>query len=855
MNTLIGAALALAITAQAPPRAAFDDLVAHGREDTARDLPKAAKEFEDALALADQLRDEGARGIAYAGLGNVRFRQGNLPAALETYNKGVAAAEAARDTHTLAELLRGVGLCEQLTGHPLDAIAPLERGLSLAREVDDPQLISSILGYTGLLRGDLGDLRQRDALQLEALTIAETNHLDVVARNLYNNLGAAHVSQGDFEVGLGYLEKALALTNKLQSTDREIAMTLSNIGVAQLRLGRFDRALDQYKQAMARYRSAKDDFGIALVLTNMGELDRMRGANAAAKTELDEAIRMMDAIGHGEGRTEARLNRAWAQLGLNDVAGALATAEEAVSISRQIKYQAALTKSLVPLGEALLRLGRRDDARRAFSESVNLVETSRRSLLGGGNEGESFLEEYIGPYHALIAMDLEDGRTMDALVRAEQAKGRQLFDSIHPGNVGITHAMTAGERQEEQRLTGDVSRLDMAVANARDPEHAAAAQSQLDEAIQRLEAFRARLYGSHPELRYQRADLPPPTDADLALLLPDAATALIEYVVSDRGVFAFVATKDAGGQVSLTSKPLSITRAEVEREAEAFRRQLASRDLTYRRRAATLYAKLLGPLSTSLRGKKQVAIIPDGALWALPFQALVAPSGRHLIEDHAVFYAPSLIALASTVRARHEGHGAPSLLALVAPLPQARSEARLLRAVYGASATEILSDARAREDTWKAEAGKYRVLHLSTHGVLNSTNPMYSYLSVGTAKGSAEDGLLEAREILDLDLHADLVVLSACETARGRFTYGEGMVGMSWAFLVAGTPTTVVSQWKVESTSTSTLMVAFHRQLLASGGEALHGRARALQRASIAMLRAGEHPFSWAAFTVVGDGY
>lgn len=116
--------------------------------------------------------------------------------------------------------------------------------------------------------------------------------------------------------------------------------------------------------------------------------------------------------------------------------------------------------------------------------------------------------------------------------------------------------------------------------------------------------------------------------------------------------------------------------------------------------------------------------------------------------------------------------------------------------------------------------------------------------------------LLEAREVMDLALDADLAVLSACETGGGRFRAGEGQIGMSWAFLVAGTPTTVVSQWKVHEASTSQLMLAFHRALLAPGHRPLAARAQALRDASRQVARSTfSHPFYWAAFTMIGDGY
>ena len=116
-----------------------------------------------------------------------------------------------------------------------------------------------------------------------------------------------------------------------------------------------------------------------------------------------------------------------------------------------------------------------------------------------------------------------------------------------------------------------------------------------------------------------------------------------------------------------------------------------------------------------------------------------------------------------------------------------------------------------------SEAGQASILHFTTHGALNNASPMYSYLKLAEG-GPNDDGLLEAWELMQLDLKAELAVLSACETARGRIGAGEGVIGFSWAMFIAGVPSTVVSQWKVESASTRDLMVNFHRGIISPVG-------------------------------------
>jgi CHAT domain-containing protein len=184
------------------------------------------------------------------------------------------------------------------------------------------------------------------------------------------------------------------------------------------------------------------------------------------------------------------------------------------------------------------------------------------------------------------------------------------------------------------------------------------------------------------------------------------------------------------------------------------------------------------------------------------------------------------------------------------PLPEAEAQVRAIARLYDPGTTAVRVGGEARESWLKAEASHYRILHLATHGRLDDTSPLYSQLVLATpAAGENDDGLLEAREILDLRLHADLAVLSACETGRGQAGAGEGLIGMSWAFFVAGCPATVASQWKVEAASTTRLMLAFHREL-----QAKHTAAEALRLAALAQLRHHErHPFYWAGFVAMGD--
>jgi len=165
----------------------------------------------------------------------------------------------------------------------------------------------------------------------------------------------------------------------------------------------------------------------------------------------------------------------------------------------------------------------------------------------------------------------------------------------------------------------------------------------------------------------------------------------------------------------------------------------------------------------------------------------------------------------------------------------------------------VLCGADATEAVAKQRASEYDVVHFATHALVADSQPMYSSIVLsGGESATRDDGLLEARELIALGMRADLVVLSACSTARGDIRSGEGLVGLAWAFLIAGSPATIGSQWKVSSQSTAELMIELHRALTANPQL---GKAEALRAAQLELQKKYKHPFYWSAFIVIGAGW
>ncbi|HYM00898.1 MAG TPA: CHAT domain-containing protein, partial [Blastocatellia bacterium] len=413
-------------------------------------------------------------------------------------------------------------------------------------------------------------------------------------------------------------------------------------------------------------------------------------------------------------------------------------------------------------------------------------------------------------------------------------------------------------------------------------------EARLEEARVEYEAFQTELYAAHSELRVQRAQVPPVTIDNIADLFPEGGTtAFLEFVVLTDKTFLFVLTRTSTAalrKIDLRVYVLPVKQKQLAEQVQGFRQALAEHRLNVLPAASQLYDLLLRPAQVQLQGTDTLTIVPDDVLWQLPFQALRQPDHQYLIEGHVISYVPSLTVLRELMRKRRPDElraaKAPRMLLafggpameeglveraktafadqLLEPLPEAEREVQLLGQLYGKDQSTIFTGIAATKNTLKAQAGNYRILHLATHAVLNDSNPMYSQLLLSSsgAAGSGDE-FLEAWEIMQLDLRADLVVLSACETGRGRIGAGEGVIGLSWALFVAGAPTAVVSQWKVESKSNTEFMLEFHKQIrndLQRTG--VMNTAAALRQAALKLLGSKQYddPFYWAPFVVVGNG-
>lgn len=803
--------------------------------------------FRQSLVIAEEYKRKDAMGSAWLNIGGSHRGLEQYDQALEAYGKALVLAEEA-----------------QAKGEHLEP------------------LISRALNNIGIIHDLRGDFSAAVLFYQRSITIKEQMKDESGLAQTFDNISFVFARQGDTAQALEYLQKSLVLWKELRNKPG-MAEALNHIGRVYTNAGDPEKGLEYLRESLRIKEEIANNKSTVFALVDIGLALKQQRKYAEAMETLQRAMGLTKALGGETEQAAILLALALVHKDQGDYTKARAFAEQSVALSSNKADILWLAEQA--LGEAYVKLNEPAKAAATYERAITEIERQRRNVAGGEREQEKFFENKLGPYHGMVSLLAAQNKPQEAFAYAERAKGRVLLDLLKGGRASIEKLMTPDERARERELTVTLSSLNAQIAAEQgeklpEAKRLADLEARLQKARLDYQAFETTLYAVHPELKIRRGEGHVVSLAQAAELLPDAKTTILNFVVTDERTYLFALTK--GGTpaaADLKIYPIEIQRKELSARVEGFRRALAERDPAFKEPARKLYDLLLAPARAQLRGCNVLVIVPDDALWELPFQALQSAPDRYLLEESAISYAPSLSVLYE-MKNQQQG-GAASDTTLLAfgnpvfgevaaermkmtlrsgtkpePLPDAEKEVKSLAEIYGPARSRVYTGAAAREEAAKTEAGKFRVLHFATHGVLNNSSPMYSHLLLSQS-GTGEDGLLEAWEIMKLDLKADLVVLSACETARGRIGAGEGMIGLTWALFVAGSPATLVSQWKVDSAATKELMLDFHRYLRANlKGSPAHARkAEALRQAALKMMKSPnyKHPFHWASFVVIGD--
>jgi CHAT domain-containing protein len=543
--------------------------------------------------------------------------------------------------------------------------------------------------------------------------------------------------------------------------------------------------------------------------------------------------------------------------------------------------------------------GDRELAAERFLRAVTAVEEQLGRLGGTEDQRAGYRASHMEVYRAAVAALLALDRPADAFQLLERSRARSFLAVLASRDLDFTADLPADLDHDRRRLAHEHDDLlGELAAPGNTPQRRAQLLERLDSVRRRLDEVRAEVRRVAPHL--DELENPRPLDIEATRSALPEGMLLLSYMVGDERSFLFTLGPEHD---RFRVVELGVTRDRLTDDVERLRRLIArgadgSSSETLADTAATLSTTLLAPVSEPLGRASRILVLPDGPLHLLPFAALPDPvdpaSGRYLVER-----APVVVASSATVWQQLDRHGPsaspartvvafgdptlrrapvdpttqPQLWAAIRaglrlePLPGARAEVEAVARRFPDRATVWLGSA-ATEARAKALDPSAAIIHFACHGFADELQPLESSLALAApadASGGEDNGLLQAWEVIEgLRIAAEVVVLSACDTALGQEVAGEGIVGLTRAFQFAGARSVVASLWGVADESTTQLMDRLYRGLAAGLDP-----ADALRDAQLELLHAplelvgpdgqtrrldATHPFAWAGFEVFGRG-
>lgn len=872
---------------------------------------QALRFYEESLALSRRSGDRFLQSVALNDMGRAFTHLDRSQEALDRYAEALRLLEALGDRKSQAWVLTNMGVVFVNLGDPVQALAHYARSLPIRLQTGDRYGEALTLHNMAAVYTDTGDLQAAMDAFRRALTLwREVGDKRTEARTLIG-LGKLYSVLGESESALAAYHQALPLTEGAQ--DKEgTAMAWLNLGWEHTALTEYTVAAQELGQALALWRAVGSPRREAAALLNLADLELTRGEAERALAYARQALAIRRQVGdrRGEAIGLHTVGKCLAELG--DLSQAIESFREALPLRAEVKDRAGEAATRYQLAKAQRKTGDLAQAQAQVETALRLVDEVRAQILSAEAKA-SFIASRETYYRFYIEL-LQDRahRTGDhaferlALEVNELRRARGLRDALllAGGEVrrGISPDLLAVQREAEEEVARLDLRLRTQISRGGPREEIASQEHALADRLMRLSEIRAQVAQQSPQYAALMQPAALSTD-EILRLMTQSQSLLVELVLGEQRSFAWVAGRDGMTVIELPpARELEAAARALHEAALRSREPLGRR--TFEAEARRLSGWILSPIKGHL-GADRLVVVADGALQLVPFGLLPDPTAgggayQPLIARREVVSLPSVSMLGS-LRQRQPAPpsewsvaviadpivdaedlrlpgkrpslageaprpiGTPDLSALARAvndlataslerLPFTAKEAEAIGALFpGRRILQATGFAANRNLVTGGKLKTYRILHFATHGVLNTRHPELSglVLSLYDEQGREQNGFLRVHEIYNLDLAADLVVLSACRTALGKDVKGEGLIGLTRAFFYAGATGVISSLWKVDDRATTELMKRFYRNLFK---ERLPPSA-ALREAQLSMWRdsAWQAPYYWAGFVFQGD--
>jgi CHAT domain-containing protein/Flp pilus assembly protein TadD len=824
-------------------------VVAAGRGD----YRKAREYYQQALPIYQQIRDRLGEGQTAGNLAEVAYGEGNYPQAIAYLQKALAIARELKDHQLEANTIGLLGVVYYSTNDYPKSIQYHQQHLTLARRLKDRRGEAAAMNNLGNTYYALGDYGKAIEYLEQRLILARETQDRLGEAQALKNLANIYHDLGNYNRAIEYAFKGLTIAQEIKNPSTE-ASILTSLGNLYLVAQDYPKAIEYHQRRLAIARAMNDPNGVGTALINLGNVHKTIGQYPQAIEFHQQALEISRKIQDRGQESSALVNLGIEYDDLEQYAKAIAYHQQALAIVRTIKDLPTEGLILNNLGNSLFRSGNLADAEATLLAGVKVWESLRQNLGSNDSNKVSIFDQQARTYRLLQRVLVAQNKTDTALEIAERGRARAFVELLSRKLIGNRQGTISKGQQQNPPLALHPAPTLAQIKQIAKAENSTLVQYSItyeDVLIKgKVEARETELYiwaiAPSGTITFRRVDLKP--------LWQKQKTALNDLVAINR---EGIGVRGRGLGV--------VARTDAEKTSN---------------QQNQLYQLLIQPIANALPQDPdaRVTFIPQGPLFLVPFAALQNPSGRYLIEQHTILTAPSIQVLELTrqQKVRSEGSGAreaekspypalvvgnPTMPKLPArfnqpaerlePLPGAEQEANEIAPLLG---TKAITGNRATKSTIVQLMPQQRIIHLATHGLLDDFKGSGVPGAIALAPDpptrgitASESGLLTADEILDLKLTAELVVLSACDTGRGRIT-GDGVIGLSRSFITAGVPSLIVSLWSVPDAPTASLMTAFYQNLRRNPD-----KAKALRQAMLSTLQQYPNPRDWAAFTLIGE--
>ncbi|HEX6649926.1 MAG TPA: CHAT domain-containing protein [Pyrinomonadaceae bacterium] len=808
---------------------------------THEDLAEYTKAIEfcnQSLALRRELGDEGGTATVLNSLGNAYGDMGQYERALDFYTQSQALYQKAGSDSGQAVAFSNLGWLYASLGDYEKAIEFYNKSLEIFRKQGNQFRQGNILGNIAANYADLGDYKKALEVNQEVLKLRIASSNKEGEGVTYNNIAGCYSHLGDKQKAIEYYKQSIEIQRT--RNPRQFASALTNMGGVYRELGETQKATESLNEALETTRRIGDLPGEAATLSMLAQVERDQGKSLDARRDIEAAL----------------------------------TSVESLRVS---------------LKDRKLRT--------SYFASVR-----------------KYYEVYIDVLMRLHKENPTGGFDVAALKASENARARSLLESLMEASAeigqGADPTLVARERTLRKLISDKAEQQLRLLSGNHTEEQAKSMSSDLDALTTEYEQVQTQIRQNSP--RYSALTQPVSLGLqEIQSRLLDPETVLLEYALGEEKSYVFLVSTTslktfelpARAEVEKASRAVydlvtASDRVVANETLDQRNQRLAQANNDYAASAATLSRMLLGPLGSELKSKR-LLIVGEGILQYVPFAALPEPSARAaqpLIATHEVITLPSasvlgvlrgdtkdraratktiavfadpvfgaqdprlsknqvvdkpVLELAADIKRSAEESGFQNF----ARLRFSRQEAeQIMRLVPRNNSLEALDFAANKGAATSTDLKQYRIVHFATHGLINSRHAELSgiVLSLVDQDGKPQNGFLRLYDIYNLNLSADLVVLSACQTALGKDIKGEGLVGLTRAFMYAGSSRIVASLWRTEDRATAVLMNRFYENMLGGSGMS---PAAALRKAQLSMWqdKRWSQPRYWAAFTIQGE--